>query len=500
MQANGQSEQPVLAALDLGSNSFHLIVARIEHGEIRPVERIGEKVQLAAGIGDSQRLDCAAIERGLACLARFRQVLDSLQPDLVRVVGTNALRAAKNSNDFIVPAEGVLGCPVEIIPGREEARLIYLGVAHTLSDDEQSRLVVDIGGGSTEFVIGQRFEPKRLESLHMGCVSYMKRFFANGKITEKRFRKAYEAASLEVLNIRDAYRQLGWQECVGSSGTLMAISLILQEQGWSDGAITPQALSQLCSALFAYRHVDDIDFVGLKENRRGVFPSGVAIACALIDYLGIEQMTISNGALREGVVYDMIGRLSHEDVRERTVSALMQRYGADEQNANRVEAIAGRLCGFVCDHWNMKSDDLMLLRWASRLHEIGLSIAHNQFHKHGEYLIHNSDLPGFSQRDQQALALLVRGHRRKFPSELFDELPKPQRTRLEQMCLLLRLAVLFKYVIQLEGEPEFIAEAEGKTLTLRFPMGWLARHPLTAAELNTEATQLSDTGYTLEIV
>ena len=247
------AQPPLLAALDLGSNNFHLIVARVEHGEIRPVERIGEKVQLAAGIDDNGNLSAQAIERGLACLARLKQVLDSLQPGLVRVVATNALRVAKNSRAFTESAEALLGYPVEIIAGREEARLIYLGVAHTLSDDEQSRLVVDIGGGSTEFAIGQHFEPVQLESLHMGCVSYMARFFSDGKITPERFQNAYEAATREVLNIRHAYRQAGWNECIGSAGTLIAVAQVLEQQGWGSGSIAHKRFGVVVRCTTAFR-------------------------------------------------------------------------------------------------------------------------------------------------------------------------------------------------------------------------------------------------------
>ncbi|MDM3870912.1 exopolyphosphatase [Porticoccus sp. W117] len=497
---NNAQEAPLLAALDLGSNSFHMIVARIEHGEIRPVERIGEKVQLAAGIGADGNLNDDAIERGLACLARFKQVLDSLQPGLVRLVGTNALRAAKNSQVFAEQAEDLLGLPLEIIAGREEARLIYLGVAHTLSDDEQSRLVVDIGGGSTEFAIGQRFEPMQLESLHMGCVSYMKRFFSDGKISEKRFRRAYEAATLEVLNIRQSYRQIGWHEAVGSAGTLNAISQVLQNHGWGDGTITAKGLASLCRQMLKADHVDDLEFDGLKENRRGVFPSGVAITCALVDSLGIECMSLSQGALREGVVYDMIGRLSHEDVRERTVNALVRRSGISLHNADRVEAMAAQLFAAVRQEWKLDAGQLQLLSWAARLHEVGLTIAHNQFHKHGEYLVRNADLPGFSRPDQQWLALLVRGHRRKFPVELLEELPTKNRLTLGRLCVLLRLAVLFKYVATLEGEPEFEARAEGDALILQTTEDWRERHPLTMAELEAEAEAVAEGGYQLRIV
>ncbi|UTW44749.1 exopolyphosphatase [bacterium SCSIO 12696] len=497
---NTADPAPLLAAVDMGSNSFHMIVARVEHGEIRPIERIGEKVQLAAGIGLDGNLSAESMERGLACLSRFKQVLDSLQPGLVRLVGTNALRAAKNRQVFSEQAEALLGYPLEIIAGREEARLIYLGVAHTLSDDEQSRLVVDIGGGSTEFAIGQRFEPMQLESLHMGCVSYMKRFFPDGKIDKSSFRRAYEAATLEVLNIRYSYQQTGWHEAVGSAGTLNAIANVLQSQGWGDGDITPKGLASLCRHMLAVDHVNQLQFEGLKDNRRTVFPSGVAITCALVDCLGIERMSISQGALREGVVYDMIGRLSHEDVRERTVNALARRCGVAQQNADRVEAMAAQLFAAVSASWQLKGEALQLLCWAARLHEIGLSISHSQFHKHGEYLIQNSDLPGFSQRDQQWLATLVRCHRRKLPVDMLAELPENSRKTLERLCLLLRLAVLFKYVAPLEGEPEFDAFANGDTLTLRTTEEWRLRHPLTMTELEAEAQAVAAGGYHLQVV
>ncbi|MGS2723601.1 exopolyphosphatase [Porticoccus sp. GXU_MW_L64] len=501
MPEDSAPETPsLLAAIDLGSNSFHMIVARVEHGEIRPVECLGEKVQLAAGIDARGQLSEEAILRGLDCLARFKQVLDSLEPELVRLVGTNALRAAKNSREFVVRAEELLGHPLEVVAGREEARLIYLGVAHTLSDDEQSRLVVDIGGGSTEFAIGQRFEPLHLESLHMGCVSYMKRYFADGDISKRAFERAYKAATREVLNIRHSYRQAGWHEAVGSSGTLKAIAQVLQLQGWGDGSITAKGLQSLSCELLKAGHVDELDFDGLKDNRRRVFAPGLAITCALVDCLGIERMAISLGALREGVVYDMIGRLSHEDVRERTVNALVQRSGVAMQNAEQVEAMAEQLFAAVSDDWKLGREQRQLLMWAARLHEVGLTIAHSQFHKHGEYLIHNADLPGFSRRDQQWLALLVRGHRRKFPVELLDELPKRSRVTLGRLCVLLRLAALFKYVALLEGEPEFEASASHNTLTLRTTEDWRQRHPLTMVELEVEAEAVAEGGYRLEVV
>ena len=485
-----------VAAIDLGSNSFHMVVARVEHGEVRPVERLAETVQLAAGMADG-RLAEAAMPRCLECLARFRQALDALAPEDVRAVGTNALRVARNGREFSAAAEAVLGCPIEVIPGREEARLVYLGVAHTLADDE-TRLVVDIGGGSTEFIIGERFEPRLMESLHMGCVSYAERFFADGNITKKAFDHAYFAAYGEVLNIRSGFRKLGWTNAVGSSGTLRSLESIIAAQGWADSGITAANLERLRKLLARYPSVRELcKLAGLSERRRNVFASGLAITCAFFDALGVREMRTSTGALREGVIYDMIGRHTHEDVRERSVSALMQRYGVDETNARHVEDTARHLFASAAPAWGLTGADLELLVWAARLHDVGLASAHSHFHKHGQYLVGCSDRPGFSTAEQVELGLLIRGHRQKFPQGEFESKGNGKRPGLERLCLLLRLAVLFKFVAPVEGEPPYQLRVEGKSLTLSFPRGWLPGHPLTRHALTTEQGHLARIGYSL---
>ncbi len=488
----------VIATVDLGSNSFHLLIARVEHGEMRAVVTQSEKVQLAAGLNKG-RLSQAAMTRGWDCLRQFRQILDASQPMNLRVVGTNTLRAAKNAGEFVSQASAILGQPVEIISGIEEARLIYLGVAHTLADDELSRLVIDIGGGSTELIIGQRFESKLLDSLYMGCVGYREQFFANGRISGKRFDKAYGSASLEVLRIRDAFCRRGWQEVVGSAGTLNAISAVLREETGS-GLITCAGLALLRDRLLKVGHVDELkSFAGLKPHRYSTFPAGIAICSALFDRLNIDVMRVSPGALREGLVYDLMGRMSHEDVRERTILAMRERAGVDPVNAERVLGFAQMLFQQVRDAWGLTAADGELLYWAAQIHEVGLSIAHSQFHKHGQYLIENADLPGFSRTQQRQLALLVRGHRRKFPATLFDELPSDQRLRLQRLCILLRLAVLFKYVLALEGEPRFQLAAEDYGLTLSFAAGWQEQNPLTMAELEQEQRYLKAVGFHMRI-
>jgi exopolyphosphatase/guanosine-5'-triphosphate,3'-diphosphate pyrophosphatase len=497
----GDSDIPegsVLAAIDLGSNSFHLIIARVEHDEVRPVETLSEKVQLGAGLSDGI-LDQAAIQRGLDCLSRFKQVLASVTPIRTRIVGTNALRQARNRREFTYQAEQLLGVPVNVIYGREEARLVYLGVAHTLADDEQSRLVIDIGGGSTEFIVGQRFEPQSLDSLQIGCVSYTHRFFKKGRITRKRYRRAYETARMEVSHIRHRYRAGRWQDCVGSSGTLQAIELILQNFGWSESGITRSGLACLETALLAFENIDDIEIESLSESRRNVILAGTIIATALFDELQIGEMRCSRGALREGVIYDLLGRLSHEDVRERTINALMQRYGADADIAGTVERRARILYLATRKSWKLKNDDWELLSWAARTHEIGMAISHRQYHRHGAYLLRNADLPGFSQDEQEILALLVWCHRRKLPTEKFAELRDTDRTHLLRLVVLLRLANLFKYVEQLEHLPEFRVTAKEHTIGLQFPEQWLEQHPLTAYELREEKLQLTRVGIRIRV-
>jgi exopolyphosphatase/guanosine-5'-triphosphate,3'-diphosphate pyrophosphatase len=489
-------EDAILAAIDLGSNSFHLIIARVEHEEVRTVETLSEKVQLGAGLRDN-RLEPDAIERGLACISRFKQVLDSVEPFRLRVVGTNALRSAHNRREFTAAAERLLEAPVQVIYGREEARLVYLGVAHTLADDEHSRLVVDIGGGSTEFIIGRRFEPGNLDSLQLGCVSYTRRFFSDGQVSPEQYKAAYEAARVQVSHIRYHYRADRWHDCVGSSGTLNAIQGILLNFGWSEGGITRPGIACLEAAIMNFERMEDIDIEGLGDDRRNVICAGLAIAAAIFDELQIEIMRCSRGALREGVIYDLLGRLSHEDVRERTVNALMQRYNVDADLADMVHRPARILFLATRKSWALRSSDWELLSWAARTHEIGRTIAHKHYNRHGAYLLRNADLPGFSQEEQEVLAWLVMSHRGKLTMDALEDLNPVERDHLMRLTVLLRLAHLFKYVNQPDRLPDFLVHADSQSLRLEFPPEWLAAHPLTAREMEAETTLLAKAGFML---
>jgi exopolyphosphatase / guanosine-5'-triphosphate,3'-diphosphate pyrophosphatase len=491
-------EGSLLAAVDLGSNSFHLIIAKIEHGEMRPLEVLAEKVQLGAGLENNQ-LSQQAIDRGLECLGRFAQLLESVEPERIRVVGTNALRIARNRHEFTIPARRILGTRVDVIYGREEARLVYLGVAHSLADDAQSRLVIDIGGGSTEFIIGERFEPQRLESLQMGCVSYGKDCFVDAVINKDNYRQAYDRARLNSWQIRHLYHIGNWEECVGSSGTLQAIETILLQHGWSDGGITRKGLARLEKRLLKFKTADDIKLEGLTAQRRNVIVPGVAIISALFDVLGIENMRTSKGALREGVIYDLMGRLSHEDVRERTVNALMQRYTVDTDTAEIVERRARVFFTATRLSWQLDASDWDLLHWAARTHEIGMAISHKNANRHSAYLLRNADLPGFSQEEQEQLAVLALGHRGKLIDNLFADIADSEQPKLRRLLCIMRLANSFKYVEKLEQLPEFHIQASEQSLSLEFPEGWLEAHPLTARELAVEQNIFAKIGLELEV-
>lgn len=494
-------QHTTIAAIDLGSNSFHLIVAQVVNGQIRVLDRLREMVRLAAGLDKNNDLEPATRERAIACLKRFGQRLREMPQGSVRAVGTNTLRRMRLPDPFLEEATQALGHSIEIIAGREEARLIYLGVSHGLPDSSARRLVIDIGGGSTELILGERFEPMQMESLHMGCVSASQAFFASGEIREKSWNKAVIAARLELQAIEADYRTRGWGEVVGASGTIRAVADVVRAQGWSDNGITFTALQKLVDTLLAAGHVAKLALPGLKEERLAVFPGGVAVLYAIFQALGIERMTDSEWALREGLLYDQVGRFRHEDVRERTIASLKQTYLVDMAQSQRVEQTAQMLLSLVAEPWQLHDEEAAsVLGWAARLHEIGLAIAHSQYHKHAAYLLENSDMPGFTRREQKILGLLARSHRRKFPFALFKELPQPQGVRLFRLAILLRLAVLLHRSRMGYELPLLEITTAERDLALGFPAGWLDAHPLTSADLEQEAAYLAEAKFALKFL
>ena len=497
--AQNPDHPETIAAIDLGSNSFHMIVARVDNGDLQVIDRLREMVRLGAGLDEQNQLIPEVRARAIDCLERFGQRIKELPAGSVRAVGTNALRQTRESGHFLEEAQAALGHPIEIISGHEEARLVYLGVAHGLAADTEQRLVVDIGGGSTELIIGEGFDTKRRESLYMGCVSMSRAHFPDGTISAKAMERAELAAALELRPIRREYRRIGWQTAIGSSGTIRSIKEVVRNAGWSEAGITLSSLQQLRQALINFGHTDKLQLEGLKQERHAVFPGGVAILLAVFKTLHIEQMQVSAEALREGLLYEMLGRIQHEDVRERTVSSLCSRYGVDLTNAQLVEKTAQTLFAQVAEQWNLSSTYRDTLSWAARLHEIGLTVSHSQFHKHGAYLINNADLSGFSRQEQALLATLIQGHRRKFPLAIFETLPSNIREPARRLCLLLRLAVLLHRgrSASLEVEPQLTAG--NKHLKLRFPAGWLDTHPLTQMALEQETARLDGVGIKLSV-
>ena len=498
MAQTEQADFPLVATIDLGSNSFHMVLARVDHGEIRILERLGEKVQLGAGLDEKNNLSEEAMQRGVDCLRRFAQLINGLPAGAVRIVATNTLRVAHNRDVFINRVKDVLGHRVDVISGREEARLIYLGVAHTLADDAGKRLVGDIGGGSTEFIIGERFESVLRESLHFGCVSYGQKFFEDGRISSSGYNQAYTAARLELMRIEQSVQRVGWQEAVGASGTIRTIAQCLRGAELSNGEVHREGLQWLKRKVLKVNHVDKLSLQGLKAERRPILPAGLAILEALFDALQVQSMDLSEGALREGVLYELFGRHQHEDVRERTLSALAERSHVDAEQAARVEQKALSLLSKVAEPWGLTdSKHADLLSWAARVHEIGMDIAHSQYHKHGAYLIEHADLPGFSRQEQQAMALLVRGHRRNLPGEDRVAEVGEDGPALRRLCMLLRLAILYHHIRGFQDMPELQVEARDTQLTLRFPPGWLKANPLTQADFAQESQYWAKIGYTL---
>jgi exopolyphosphatase/guanosine-5'-triphosphate,3'-diphosphate pyrophosphatase len=488
--ADAQESGPAtVAAVDLGSNSFHLVVAQFAGARLMVVDRLKEMVRLAAGLDEDNRIAPEVAERALACLARFGQRLQELPEANVRIVGTNTLRKARNGAEFVARAREALGHDIEIVSGREEARLIYLGVSHSLEDNWDRRLVADIGGGSTELVLGRQFHPERMESLYMGCVGWSREFFGDGRITGGAMKAAEMAARQELEPLETAFRARGWDSAIGASGTILAVQDVVSQAGWSREAITADALARLRERLVEAGSIDDLDLPGLPKARAAVFPGGVAILSALFRALGIERMQVSAGALREGLLWDLLGRRHQADIRERTVEDLTRRYHVDLDHALRVQDTALDLLEATADAWEIESAEAgAALRWAAQLHEIGMDIAHSQYHKHGSYLLQHMDMPGFSRTEQRKLAVLVRAHRRKFPSGEFEDVHIEDPTALRRLALLLRCAVVLHRARSPRQTPPIAGvQADPAGMHLIFPRHWLRNHPLTRLDLAEEA-------------
>ncbi len=488
----------IIAAVDLGSNSFHMVVARHILGQLTIIDRLRETVRLASGLDEHGRLSREIMDRALACLERFGQRLRDMNAESVRVVGTNTFRQARRKGAFLDRAREALGHPIEIIAGIEEARLIYLGVAHSSPGESGNRLVVDIGGGSTELIIGEGMQTKQLESLYMGCVTMSRKFFDDGEINEKRMKRARMAARIELEPIAERYKATGWEQALGSSGTIRALADVARACGSTDGSITLQHLENAIEQALRAGHVSKLRLPGLDEDRMPVFAGGLAILTEVLYSLEIRSMRAADGALREGLLYDLLGRHTDEDARARTVRAMAARYHVDLAQAERVETTALSLLRNLEAVWAIGEPLAeQALGWAARLHEIGLDISHAHYHKHGAYLLENSDMPGFPREEQRLLATLVGSHRRKLNLQALEELAPPWHLKAELLIVLLRLAVLLNRGRSRAPLPEIRLAAKVRLLELKFPSRWLDDYPLTRTDLEQETELLKAVGFRL---
>jgi exopolyphosphatase/guanosine-5'-triphosphate,3'-diphosphate pyrophosphatase len=489
----------LIAAVDMGSNSYHMVVARVEHGEPRVIDRLRETVRMAAGLRADGTLDAEHRARALNCLARFGQRIAGVPSIRVRAVATNTVRRLASPQSFLTAAETALGHPVEIVSGREEGRLIFLGASHDLPASRESRLVIDVGGGSTEFIIGRGVAPMHTESVQAGCIASTLRFFPGGKLNRKRWQRANNEIGVLLQQFAEEYRESGWVEAYGSSGTAKSIGSVVQAMKFSDDGITPASLASLRDALLEQGQISTLKLPGLADDRAPVIAGGVAIFEAAFEALGIERLRVCQSSMREGLLWDLLGRAGGTDPRTASIDALANRYGVDRAQARRVESTALMFFDQIARVWKLDAEAREWLSWASRVHEIGLAIAHSQHHHHGAYILRHADLAGFSRQEQQLLAAIVESHRRKPDKATFSALPQRYRLLARYITALLRLAVLFRRARRAESLPQLRLAATSQRLRLTLPAAWLDQHPLSEADLEQEQAPMNELGLLLEV-
>ncbi|ADU70207.1 exopolyphosphatase [Pantoea sp. At-9b] len=488
------------AAIDLGSNSFHMVIARVVDGAMQVLGRLKQRVHLADGLDAQNRLSEEAIQRGLSCLALFAERLQGFSPANVTIVGTHTLRQAINAEEFLQRAADVIPYPIEVISGNEEARLIFMGVEHT-QPEKGRKLVIDIGGGSTELVIGEDFEPQLVESRRMGCVSFAQLYFPKGEISPENFRRARLAAAQKLETLSWQYRLHGWQYALGASGTIKAACEVLLAMGEKEKLITPERLDQLYSEVIKHKSFAALSLPGLSEERKVVFVPGLAILCGVFDALAIRELRLSDGALREGVLYEMEGRFRHQDIRSRTAQSLANHYAIDSDQARRVLETTEQLyLQWLDQNPKLANPQLSaLLKWAAMLHEVGLTINHSGMQRHSAYILQNTNMPGFNQDQQMLLAMLVRFHRKAVK---MDEMPRFTLFKKKQflpLVFLLRLGTLLNNQRQATTRPDSLKlSTDDGHWTLTFPAGYFSQNTLVQLDLEREQSYWNEvTGWNL---
>jgi exopolyphosphatase / guanosine-5'-triphosphate,3'-diphosphate pyrophosphatase len=490
------------AAIDLGSNSFHMVIARVVDGAMQVLGRLKQRVHLADGLDAQNRLSDEAMERGLSCLALFAERLQGFSAANVTIVGTHTLRIATNAEEFLQRAAEVIPYPIEIISGNEEARLIFMGVEHT-QPEKGRKLVIDIGGGSTELVIGEDFEPQLVESRRMGCVSFANLYFPKGEISPEHFRRARLSAAQKLETMAWQYRLHGWQYALGASGSIKAACEVLLAMGEKEKLITPDTLEMLVTEVLKHKSFNALSLPGLSEERKAVFVPGLAILCGVFDALAIRELRLSDGALREGVLYEMEGRFRHQDIRSRTAQSLANHYAIDSDQSRRVLETTEQLYLQWLDQNPKQANPQLsaLLKWAALLHEVGLTINHSGMQRHSAYILQNSNMPGFNQDQQMLLATLVRYHRKAVKQ---DEMPRFTLFKKKQflpMMFLLRLATLLNNQRQATTKPDSLKlTTDDGNWTLKFPTGYLSQNTLVQLDLEREQAYWNDvTGWKLTL-
>jgi exopolyphosphatase/guanosine-5'-triphosphate,3'-diphosphate pyrophosphatase len=487
----------MLAAVDLGSNSFHMIVSRSdENGSFTLIDKEKEMVRLRGGLDENGILDDDVEARAYECLKRFGDRLRSIPPENVRIAGTNTLRRMRDSDEFVRRGSELLGHPIDIISGREEARLVYLGVSHTLSNDRGKQLVIDIGGGSTEFIIGQDFVPQDLESLDVGAASSTQRFFRNGDVRAKNWAKASTEIRLEILPIQKTYMKGRWSRATGSSGTITSTLNIILALGLEPFGITLTALYAIRDKMIEAKNISEVSLPGLGDDRLPVYAGGLAVLIAVFEALKIDHMTVSEGALREGLLYDMLGRIQHEDVRDRSIEEISTRFQVDTEQAERVRSTALYMFDQVAESWSLPPPAREMLSWGAKLHEIGLIITHSKHHLQGAYILKYAFMQGFSLREQVWLATLVKSHRRKIDLGRFSDFPKQDREMIIRLSILLRLSVLLHRRRDSNKIRPFLT-AKGRKIQLTTKRG-LDDRELLEADLRREHNWLQRLAYQLD--
>jgi exopolyphosphatase/guanosine-5'-triphosphate,3'-diphosphate pyrophosphatase len=479
-----------------------MIVGELRHGQLVIIDRLKETVRLSEGLKENGELTRAATKRALQCLSRFGERLRDMQASTVRAAGTSTLRRAKDSQAFRKQAEQALGHPIEVISGIEEARLIYSGVTHSLPANGGVRLVMDIGGGSTELILGEAAKPKALESLHLGCVGMSEKFFRRGRISRRNFENARLAARLEIAPVQSFFRNSPDIEAIGTSGTILATAAVARELGMAESNdLTRTVVEEIIERVLQFDSTAKLLLPGLQTPRAQVWPGGLAILVELLGVLGVESLRTSDGALREGLLYDHIGRLQDEDARARSVRAMARRYSVDLSQAARVADTARFLLAQCAATWNLESTlASQLLEWAATLHEIGLDISHDGFQRHGAYIAGNADLPGFPRAEQRTLAFLIANQRRELNLSYLRELPASWREKALRLALLLRLAVLLHRSRSSGDLPVLRLMVGKKDMKLAFPKSWLRDNPLTLADLRRERAYLRAAGFGLRFM